>query len=157
MKGRTLQLVFDEQLNVASTPAGSAFLVETDDLDGDKRSIAGTGTATVSTRTVAVELDENEEPVGPDDLVSVSYTVPTSNPLENDFGADVLAFERFRVETVLDGIPPAFVDGEAMQTSSSPAASKVIIYFDEPLDTTSVPVAANFSLLLVGGNIATIS
>ncbi len=156
VRARTLQLVFDGDLDEASTPAGSAFLVETKDLDGDRRSIPGTGTATVSGATVTVQLDADEEPVGADDLVRVSYTPPTSNPLQNADGDDVLAFERFRVETVLDGIPPAFAGGEAMQTSSSPATSKVVIYFDEPLDTSSVPVAANFPLL-VGGSLATIS
>ncbi|MCY4633654.1 MAG: SwmB domain-containing protein, partial [Acidobacteria bacterium] len=145
---RTLQLVFDGDLDEASTPAGSAFLVETSDPDGDRRSIAGTGTATVSGATVTVELDEDEEPVGANDLVRVSYTVPTSNPLQNADGDDVLAFERFRVEEVLDGIAPEFVGGEAMQTSTSPATSKVVIYFDEPLDSSSVPVAGHFTLLM---------
>ena len=148
VRARTLQLVFDGDLDEASTPAGSAFLVETDDLDDDKRSIAGTGTATVSGATVTVDLDANEEAVDPDDLVLVSYTPPASNPLQNADGDDVLAFERFRVETVLDGIPPAFVGAEAMQTSASPATSKVVIYFDEPLDTSSVPVAGHFTLLM---------
>ncbi len=159
MRLRTLQMVFDGDLDEASTPAGSAFLVETSDFDGDRRSIAGTGTATVSGATVTVELDldANEDPVGPDDYVLVSYTVPTSNPLRNAEGDDVLAFERFRVETVLDAIPPEFVGGEAMQTSASPATSKVVIYFDEPLDTTSVPVAANFFVLLPSSTIGTIS
>ena len=157
VRARTLQLVFDGDLDTSSAPAGSAFLVETGDRDDDRRSIAGTGTATVSGATVTVELDADEEPVGPDDLVRVSYTPPTSNPLQNTpAGNDVLAFERFRVETVLDGIPPGFVGGEAMQTSSSPAASKVVIYFDEPLDTSSVPGTGDFPLL-VGGNVATIS
>ena len=150
VRARTLRLVFDGDLDEASTPAGSAFLVETEDRDDDKRSIAGTGTATVAGATVTVALDANEEPVGPDDLVLVSYTPPTSSPLQNAGGDDVLRFERFRVETVLDGIPPAFVGGEAMQTSTTPATSKVIIYYDEPLNTTSVPGTADFSVIIDG-------
>ena len=156
VRARRLQLVFDGDLDEASTPAGSAFRVETDDLDDDKRDIAGTGTATVSGATVTVELDEDQEPVGPDDLVLVSYTPPTSSPLQNAGGDDVLAFERFRVETVLDGIPPAFAGGEAMQTSSSPATSKVVVYFDEPLDTSSVPATEDVAVV-IGGSFATVS
>ena len=150
VRGRTLRLVFDGDLDEDSAPAGSAFLVEMSDLDYDHRSIRGTGTATVSGAVVTVALDENEDAVGADDKVMVSYTVPSSNPLQNAGGDDVLAFERFRVETVYDGIPPAFAGGEATQTSSSPDVSKVIIYFDEPLYTGSVPAAGDFSLLVAG-------
>ena len=156
VRGRTLQLVFDGDLDEDSAPAGSAFLVETSDFDYDRRSIAGTGMATVSGAVVTVTLDENEDAVGADDLVEVSYTVPSSNPLQNAGGDDVLAFERFRVETVYDGTGPVFTGAEAMQTSISPDVSKAVIYFDEPLDTGSVPGTGDFSLLS-GGNLATIS
>ena len=135
VKGRTLRLVFDGDLDEDSTPAGNAFLVETSDLDYDHRSIRGTGAATVTGAVVTGALDENEDAVGADDEVMVSYTVPSSNPLQNAGGDDVLAFERFRVETVYDGTGPVFAGGEAMQTSFSPDVSKVVIYFDEPLDT----------------------
>ena len=156
VKARTLRLVFDEDLDKDSVPAGSAFLVETSDVDYDHRSIRGTGTATVSGAVVTVALDENEDAVGADDKVSVSYTAPSSNPLQNAGGDDVLAFERFRVETVLDGTGPVFTGAEAMQTSISPDVSKVVIYFDEPLDTGSVPGTGDFALRS-GGNLVTIS
>ncbi len=157
VRGRTLQLVFDGDLDNASTPAGSAFVVETNDRDDDKRSIAGTGTATVSGATVTVALDENEEPVGAKDLVSVSYTPPTSKPLQNAGGDDVLAFERFRVETVLDSKAPTAKNGLGIwQTQTTPVRANLYVYFDEAPDASSVPAATDFSVT-VGGTAANIS
>ena len=153
---RTLRLVFDGDLDEASTPAGSAFLVETDDLNGDKRSIAGTGTATVAGATVTVALDANEELVGANDLVRVSYTPPTSNPLQNAGGDDVLAFERFRVETVLDGTAPADTGLAVWKTQDSPVMAGVVVYFDEALDASSVPAGGDFSVT-VNGTAANVS
>ena len=157
VRGRTLQLVFDGDLDKGSTPAGSAFEVETDDLNGDKRAIAGTGTATVSGATVTVALDENEEPVGAKDLVSVSYTPPTSKPLQNAGGNDVLAFERFRVERVIDSKAPTAKVGLGLwQTQTTPVRANLFVYFDEAPDASSVPAATDFSVT-VGGTAANIS
>ena len=155
VKGTTLRLIFDETLHEHSEPSGDAFLVEAANQSDDRRDIPGTGTAAISGAELRVELTQA---VGADDLVQVSYTVPSENPLQgkNTFGlgrsggAKVLAFERFRVETVYDGIPPTSARGEAMQTSSSPDVSKVIAYFNEPLDTGSVPATGDFAILVAG-------
>ena len=150
--GTKLELVFDQALEEGAegTPSGSAFEVTAIDADDDLRTIPGTGTATVSGQYVTVTL---AEAVGADELASVSYV--ETDGLQNPGGDEVQTFEGFHVG-VYDVSPPEDVDGQAMQTASSPARSKVIAYFDEPLDTNSVPATGDFSLV-VGGNAATAS
>ena len=151
VSGRFLRLVFDGTLDEDSTPQGTAFVVHASDPDDDSRSIGGTGTATVSGTEVTVEL---AEAVHPDEQVSVSYEKPGSAPLQSTASAAVLSFDRFRIETVYDDIPPEYASAEALQTGNNPVKSKVVVYFDEPLDPDSVPAGTDFALI-VGGNAAT--
>ncbi|MDE2684601.1 MAG: SwmB domain-containing protein [Chloroflexota bacterium] len=80
VEGATLTVNFDEDLDTASAPAGSAFTVSIVSPDGTKRTIAGTGTATVSGSAATVTLASvlahryNE-------TVQVSYVKPSANPL----------------------------------------------------------------------------
>ncbi len=143
VKGKELTLVFDGALDGDSAPAGSAFEVWTDDLDDDTRTISGTGTATVSGAKVTVTL---AKAVRANETARVYYTKPASNPLEDTNGNDVLPFDSFRVERVYDGIPPNYRTGGAVQTNftSGSVESKVVLYFDETLETGSVPATGNF-------------
>ena len=152
VKGTELTLVFDGALDGDSAPAGSAFKVLTDDLDADRRTISGTGTATVSGAKVTVTL---ENAVRANETARVYYTKPASNPLEDADGNDVLSFDSFRVERVYDGIPPNYRAGGAVQTNftSGSIESKVVLYFDETLETGSVPATGNFAVT-VGTNSA---
>ena len=149
VKGSELRLVFDQNMSPVDTP-GTAFRVEAADPNDDRRTILGTGTAhTIDTETY-IEL---AEPVRTDELASVSYEIPSENPLQSGTGTNVLAFEGFKIERVLDGIPPAFVDGGAVQThfAPDPVKSNVVLYFDEPLDTTSVPANTDFAIRSASG------
>ena len=153
VKGSKLTLVFDEALDGDSVPEGSAFKVLTDDLDDDRRAIPGTGTASVSGTKVTVTL---KEAVRAKELAGVYYTKPSSNPLRNaGQTAEVKSFEGFRVESVNDGLAPAYLFGEAQQTrfTSGSEMSKVVLYFNEPLDVSSVPAISNF-VVTVGTNSA---
>ena len=143
VKGTELTLVFARALDGDSAPAGSAFEVWTDDLDDDTRTISGAGTATVSGANVTVTL---EKAVRANETARVYYTKPGSNPLEDTNGNDVLPFDSFRVERVYDGIPPNYRAGGAVQTNftSGSIESKVALYFDEMLETGSVPATGNF-------------
>ena len=141
--GTTLALVFDGALNESSAPAGSAFTVSASDRDYDTRSIAGTGTATVSGTEVAVQL---AEAVRADELATVSYAKPASAPLQGAGGDAVLSFDHFKIETVYDGVAPKLLSLDALQTGTSPARSRIVLYFDEPLDPDSVPAAGDFSV-----------
>ncbi len=138
-----LEIVFDEALNETSTPAGSSFLVHTSDAADDHREIRGTGTTTVSGNTVSVKLAWE---VRVDEIATVSYARPDYAPLQSAAGVDVLAFDRFKVGRVYDGKKPQHVEQAAMQTRSSPAQSKIVLYFDEDLDAGSVPAAGDFNI-----------
>ena len=140
--GKTLRLVFDGALDGSSKPAGSAFLVEADDPHGDSRGIAGTGTAAIDDDTVTVRL---AEAVRADELASVSYTKPDTAPLQGTASGNpaVASFDRFRIQTVYDGVPPALLGGTVSGT-------KAVLSFDERLDTGSVPAAGDFDVSVAG-------
>ena len=150
VEGTELTLVFDGALDGDSAPAGSAFEVWADDLDDDKRTIFGTGTATVSGARVTVTL---AKAVRANETARVYYTKPASNPLEDADGNDVLAFDSFRVERVYDATSPTYRAGAAVQTvaTSGSEMSTVVLYFDETLDEFSVPATGNF-VVTVGTN-----
>ncbi len=73
--GDTLVLAYDETLDSASTPAASAFTV----------TVAGSSVAvsnvSVSGKTVTLTLASE---ASDDDAVSLSYTVPTNNPIRDE-------------------------------------------------------------------------
>ena len=78
----------------------------------------------------------------------MSYTPPATGGKLQDatYFAAVKAFDRFQVETVADITPPSLT-GEAFYVN--PAATtrtKVFLYFDEALDTSSVPAPADFAI-----------
>ncbi|MDE0206083.1 MAG: SwmB domain-containing protein, partial [Candidatus Tectomicrobia bacterium] len=66
-------------LDAAPAPAGSAFTVSVTAPGGAARTIAGTGTASISGRTVTVVL---AGPVAHGETLKTSYARPTSNPLQ---------------------------------------------------------------------------
>ena len=152
---RTLRVAFDEALDDGSAPAGSAFLVRVADPDGDGLAIPGTGTAAVSGEVVTVEL---AEAVRENVLANVSYTKPDANPLQGAGAGKpaVLSFDRVRIETVDEGVPPKVVAGAVSQTQSSPARSKAVLSFSETLDESSVPAGSDFAVT-VGTATVTVS
>ena len=142
--GTALQLVFDRALNESSLPPGSAFTVDTQDRNDKVGSIAGTGTVDVSGPEVTVRL---AEAVKADERASVSYAKPDAAPLRGaDAGADVEPFERFSVQTVEDVTPPAYQSAQVVQVQASPVSHKLVLYFDEALDPTSVPAPGDFNV-----------
>ena len=140
-----LRVAFDGALDEASAPAGGAFLVVATDADGDVRGVAGTGTAAISGELVTVELAEG---LRADESAYVNYTRPVANWLRGTGTGNpaVLSFEQFRVETVVEGIPPELLAGSVTQTGSSPAKSMMVLSFNEALDESSAPAAADFAV-----------
>ena len=101
----TLTVTFDEALDTGSAPAGSAFSVTATPSGGSARTITGTGTAAVSGATVTVTL---ASAVTAADTVTVAYTKPTSNPLQDAAGNPVANFSDRTVtnDTSADTMPP---------------------------------------------------
>ena len=87
VEGNTLKLTFDEDLNTGSVPAKAAFDVE---VAGSDRALASANPVAVSGKTVTLTL---ASAAGWREKVTVSYTKPASNPLEDGAGNDVVNFD----------------------------------------------------------------
>ncbi len=84
--GDTLTVTFDEDLKSSSTPAASAFAVT---VAGSSRGLASATPVSISGTTLTLTL---ASAANHGEAVTVSYTKPGSNPLEDDAGNDVLGF-----------------------------------------------------------------
>ncbi len=98
--GDRLAVMFDEHLDGDSAPAGSAFTLS----DGK----SGTGTADISGATAMVTLDAA---VAPGAAVTVSYTKPASDPLQDAAGNAVQNFAGNAVTNTTPRPPAAPVNG----------------------------------------------
>ena len=143
VQGNTLKLMFDRAMDESSVPTGSAFRVHTQDADGDTRNIGGRSVR-IDGKTVAVTL---AAAVRSDEAARVSYTWPASNRLREAIHlTEVLSFDRFRVETVADVTGPTLTGVAYIDLPGSLTASRAVLYFDEGLDTSSVPATGDFEL-----------
>ena len=143
--GQSLRLVFDSPLDTASLPAGNTFRVFTQDFDGDTRNIGGQGTVSIQGNTVTVGL---AAAVRLDELLSVSYAPPTTGKKLQSatYATAVKAFSGFRVETVADITGPTFQVANFFVNPEASTRTIAVIYFDEALDTNSVPAPADFNI-----------
>ncbi len=143
--GHSLRLVFDAPLDTASLPAGNTFRVNTQDFDGDTRNIGGAGTVSIDGSTVTVGL---AAAVRPDEIVSVSYTPPaTGKKLQSaTYATAVKAFSGFQVETVQDFTAPTRTGTIFVRDPAASTRTLAFVYFDEALDTSSVPDPADFAI-----------
>ena len=130
LSGSRIALVFDEDLDVNSVPAGSDFTIS------PARTVS-----LVSVRAREVWLLINavlNEPA----TVTVDYT-PGTNPIQDIYGNDVAAFS---------GQPALFPSAEDMtpptlsSVGTNEDGTKVILEFNEPINTASVPAASAFTL-----------
>ena len=99
VEGRSLKVNFDEELDTGSLPAGSAFTVSVTAPAGAARTIAGTGTAALSSRVFAGRTDPNRaitvtlaSPVAHGETVKLSYDKPSSDPLRGTDEDEVASF-----------------------------------------------------------------
>ena len=152
--GSALMIAFDKALDPAALPAGQAFTVHWSDRDDDRGAFPGTGSAGVEGSLVVVSL---QRATGPDALLSVDYD-PAGQAAASRLkgaGADgglVNAIEGFEVRQVRDVTAPELLNALAniLQTRTNDplkqGKSRIMLYFDEPLDRTSVPAAGDFAL-----------
>ncbi len=154
--GTALELVFDRRLDQDSRPPGSAFTVRATDVDDSVRTIAGAGSAVViDDATVTVTLTAA---VKEGELLSVSYAKPAASPLRAAAGSpDVLSFEGFHVEGVHDSTPPKLVGVVYVQHPTNVTQTNWTLYYDEALDTGSVPAATDVTVTSQGANVVTFS
>ena len=81
--GVTLTLTYDEALDGASLPAASAFQVK---VNSARRDLAATTPVSISGSTVVLKL---ATPARTGETVTLSYTKPSQNPLQETAGNDV--------------------------------------------------------------------
>ncbi|MDE0652235.1 MAG: fibronectin type III domain-containing protein [bacterium] len=149
--GTSLRIEFDRALKTTSVPAASAFTVQSRDADNDHWSMTGTGTVVISGAEVLVTLDSA---VGRgEQVVRASYAKPSTNPLQDTNGNDAPAFTGYKVKYNVDVRGPAIADAAMNATGSTSA--KTVLYFDEPLDMTSVPAPGDFEFEGVGNTATT--
>ena len=149
--GRSLRIEFDKDLKTTSVPAASAFTVRSRDADNDHWSMTGTGTVVIDGAEVFVTLDSA---VGRgEQVVRASYAKPSTNPLQDTNGNDAPAFTGYKVKYNVDVRGPAIADAAMNATGSTSA--KTVLYFDEPLDMTSVPAPGDFGFEGVGNTATT--
>ena len=139
VNGSTLTLTYDEALDAGSVPAEDAFTLGS--------TSASVDTVVVSGMTVTLTLSAA---VSSGDAVTVTYTVPTMNPLQDATGNDAAALTTQAVTNNTpdtDTTAPVFV-------SAAFNGNMLTLTYDEALDTDSVPAASAFTL---GNTRATVS
>ena len=150
--GKSLRVVFDRALDASATPPGNAFSVRATDNNLGARTIAGTGTVSVTGREAFVTLAAAARP---DEQASVSYAAPASGAklqASASGNAAVLSFRDFALAAIHDVTPPNLLSAPAniLQTRANDplmqGKSRIMLYFDERLDRASVPAVADFAL-----------
>ena len=110
VNGAALVLTYNEALDTGSAPASSAFTVK---VGSTAVSLATSNPVAVSGRTVTLTL---AAAVTASDTVTVSYAVPTSNPLQDAGGMDAPAFTDLAVTNGTGNTAPAFANDTAARS-----------------------------------------
>ena len=139
----TITLIYDEVLDSTNQPVTSNFEVTADEDSTGVSSLNVTGRTVVLSLTNAVHSLQT---------VKVSYTDPTAdddaNAVQDPAGNDAANLVNHMVSnasTVLDGLAPLF---QSAATSSDGA--KIIMTYDEVLDSANKPATADFELEVQG-------
>ena len=137
----TLTLTFDKELNAASVPARSAFIVT---LDGHARASVISGGVAISGKTVALTLDY---PARASQEFKVRYRKPSTKPLQDTDGLDVATFGDLQVTnnstliwTTRLTAGPSGSGGNGCRTGSSTTCGNALIDDDFTFGGTNYQV-----------------
>ncbi|MYC24440.1 MAG: hypothetical protein F4X56_00810, partial [Gammaproteobacteria bacterium] len=131
VNGTSLEVVYDENLDSNSRPAGSAFAVDFRVGTPNEERIEGTGTVSISGSAVAVTLAK----AAPPGEAFVVYNVPASNPLQDAAGNQVLTMTRRRVRNDSSSAPAFAADTAPRTVAENTAAGADVgaaVTADEP-------------------------
>ena len=131
VNGNLLTVYFNEYLNPGSLPAGDAFVVRATPPGGTTRILSGSVTVGVVGTLVEVRLSP-VTPVVEGETVTVSYTSPTTNPLQYIDGANVQSFTGKPVTNETDATKPNVIAAELN-------ATELILYFDDRMKASAAP------------------
>ena len=153
VSGATLKVTFNEELDAASTPSGSAFTVAARLGGGEARSIAGTGTASVDGAVVTVGL---AEAVHGGHTVAVAYAPPEDNPVHDLAGNPAAAFSGEDVTNKTPAIDPGAPRMALISATIKGATLTLAFNNDVHLDwnTRSVPDASRFAVTVNGETVS---
>ena len=131
VNGAALVLTYDEALDTSSTPAAAAFAVTVASLARTVSSVSVSGSAVTLTLSGTVRSGHT---------VTVSYTVPTSNPIQDAAGNDAAALTNHAVtNNSAPVLSTATVNGRSLT-----------LRYDSSLDSSSRPAAAAFTVTVAG-------
>ena len=140
--GSALTLTYDEALDTASVPAAGDFTVQ---VAGAAVSLAMTDPVAVRGRTVILTL---AAAVSAGQAVTVSYTVPSSGPIQDFAGIDAASLsDHGVVNTTGDGTAPAL-------RSATVAGTALVLTYDEVLDPDSEPAKEAFTVEVGGTGVS---
>lgn len=125
-----VKITFDRDIKPISIPAVSAFALAGKTISGV--SISGA----IVTLTITGSYEEG-------DIVTVSYTKPSTNPIKALTGnMDADSFTGYPVTNNLSSVLPVFVSVAVANATPT----KVILTYDIALDETSVPATGDFTV-----------
>ena len=136
VKGTSLKLNYNEALDTSSVPDKSAFTVSVAGTDQTPTGVAVSGQTVTLTLGTAATAGQT---------VTVTYTVPNTNPIQNSAGNDAAALSSKAVTNVTgDSTSPTF-------SSAYVNGTELVVTFSEALDETSVPPPmSSFGVYLAG-------
>ena len=132
--GYTLTLTYDEDLDLYSQPAPSAYTVTV--VNGSN---PGVSSVFVDGVTVTLTLDA---PVQGGQTVRLSYSPPSTNPLQDLYGEDAAELSNELITNNTD-VPPSLVPGN---DSAVVDGDMLTLTYNEPLDETSQPAIAAYTV-----------
>ena len=137
-----LTLTYNEALDGTSVPAAGQFTVT---VAGSAASLSASNAVAVSGRTVTLTL---ASAVTAGQAVTMSYTVPTSNPIQDAAGNDAGALTN---RAVTNNTPRGTGDATAPRLSTATVnGARLTLTYNEALDGTSVPAAGQFTVTVAG-------
>ena len=142
----SLVLEYGENLDLGSVPAASAFTVK---VDGSAVSLASSNPVDVGNTAVTLTL---ASPVTDRHTVTVSYAVPSSNPIQDYRDNVSVAFSDW---PVTNNTPDT--SGPELHDTTMPSLDHtggfLTIAFDEPLDRNNRPPASAFAVTAGGRDV----
>ena len=135
VNGASLVLTYNEALDTTSTPDTSAYTVT---VAGSQRTVSSvTVSGSAVTLTLASAVTDGQ-------AVTVSYTVPGTNPVQDTAGDDAAALSN---QTVTNNTPDT--TAPTLTTAAVNGASLVLTY-NEALDTNSTPDTNEYVVRVAG-------
>ena len=163
--GSSIMLTYDENLDMGSVSAASAFAVSVtvnQNLPEETIRITSVSGVSVSGNTVTLTVDPDVQ-VG--DAVTVSYTRAAVNALQDAAGNRAVSVSSMTVANMVDVIAPMLVisgmdipktsySGTSVMNGSVMGAT-IMLTYDENLDQGSVPAASDFTV--TAGTVSNVS